>query len=118
MGCIKSSSGLYRGFYQSDVTNEGYVIQMAIESDYDSFVEYIDNREVNKGTFKSEDNKEYTFKGENKDFKIQLDKDNSFEIVIDKVNEGKPIKIKNVGDTPSYYSTEFYDVDTFKDLLK
>ena len=69
MGCKQNPT--IRGTYQSKIVN-GYHVQIAIqqsrqENDY-SFVQYIDNREVDRGTYEQIENNTYKMKGENQNF--------------------------------------------------
>lgn len=106
-----------KGTYQSDMVNNGYVVQIAIQPDNNSFVEYIDNREVDRGTYEKTENNVYKIKSDRQNFEITLNVKDSFEIIIDKINIEKPIKMKKIFDTPTYNSTKFDDVDKYKALL-
>lgn len=46
-----------------------------------------------------------------------LNDENSFEIVIKKINDGKPIQLKNLSDIPSEFSIKYDDADDYKALL-
>jgi len=117
-GCRNINSVVLRGFYQSERTSDGYIVQISIYSDEKSFVEYIDNREVNRGTFDILDGKKYSLVGDKQTIEINLDKNNSFEITIKKVNDGNPILLKNMSDTTTRFSTPFDDIDKYKNLIK
>lgn len=54
----------------------------------------------------------------NKTSKITLDKDDSFEVLIKKLNGGNPIQMKNIDKVPAYSSTKFDDVEIYKKLLE
>ena len=41
--CTTTNNSSLQGFYQSERTTDGYVIQISIQSDENSFVQYIDN---------------------------------------------------------------------------
>lgn len=56
-------------------------------------------------------------KGDKQNFEITLNKDNSFEIFIKKLNNGSPIKMIKLSGTPTYFLTIFDDVDEYKTLL-
>ena len=56
-------------------------------------------------------------KGDKRNFEITLKDDNSFEIIVKKINSGKPIQMKSFKDIPMYFSTKFDDVDKYKSLL-
>jgi len=59
----------------------------------------------------------YRIKSDNQNFEITLDVKDSFEKVIDKINNGKPIELKNISDTPVYSTTKYDDVGEYKALL-
>ena len=92
--CTTTNNSSLQGFYQSERTTDGYVIQISIQSDENSFVQYIDNREVNSGTYDELPDKKYELKGDNQTIEITLDENNSFEIITKKVNGGNPIILK------------------------
>lgn len=62
-GCTKPNNSTLKGFYQSERTTDGYVIQISIQPEENSFVQYIDNREVDSGTYEKLDDKEYNLNG-------------------------------------------------------
>ena len=116
--CTTTNNSSLQGFYQSERTTDGYVIQISIQSDENSFVQDIDNREVNSGTYDELPDKKYKLKGDNQTIEITLDENNSFEIITKKVNGGNPIILKNVDKVPGYFTTEFDDIDKYKLLLE
>ncbi|ABR48413.1 hypothetical protein Amet_2255 [Alkaliphilus metalliredigens QYMF] len=105
-----------KGFYQSEVN--GYHIQMLIRKEDNSFVEWIDNREVDRGTYEKVDTNSYRIKSNKQSFEIGLNDDNSFEIIINKLNDGKPIIMKNITKDDHRVSFgEWDDVDEYESLL-
>lgn len=106
------------GFYQSKNTSEGYTVQISIDTEENNFVEYINNREVNRGTYELLGSKNYKLVGDSKVFEISLSRNNSFEIIIKKLNDGNPIVMKNVSVTPVYYPSNFDDIEKYKSLIK
>lgn len=116
-GCSSNTEPTLKGTYQSEREGIGYVVQIAIQPDGSSFVEYIDNREVDRGTYEKTKNNVYKIKSDKQNFEITLNAEDSFEIIIDKLNNGNPIKLKKISDTPTYSSTKFDDVDKYKTLL-
>ncbi len=50
VGCASNKTPVLKGAYQSEHVN-GYIVQMTFQPENHSFVEYIDNREVDKGTY-------------------------------------------------------------------
>lgn len=106
-----------KGFYQSEKTVNGYFIQITFERDDKGFVEFIDNREVDKGTFEEIEVGKYLMTSDKQEFTINLKKDNSFHITLKKLNDGNPFKMINMGNVPTYFSTEFDDIEEYKELL-
>ncbi|MEK5442622.1 hypothetical protein [Fredinandcohnia sp. FSL W7-1320] len=117
IGYIPKTTPPFRGAYQSEHVN-GYIVQMTFQPEDHSFVQYIDNREVDKGTYEEIKDGLYNINGEMQEFEITLNRDNSFDIIVKKLNNGKPITLKNVDATPAYIGTEFDDVDEYKSLLE
>lgn len=106
------------GFYQSQITSDGHTIQLSIDTNENSFVEYISNREVDRGTYEFIGDKNYKLISDKQTIDVVLDKKNSFEIIIKKVNGGNPIVLTNIGPVPVTYGTEFDDVDKYKSLIE
>ncbi len=117
VGCGSNKSPLLKGAYQSEHVN-GYIVQMTFQPEDHSFIEYIDNREVDKGTYEELENGSYKMNVELQEFEIALKSDNSFDLIINKLNDGKPFPLKNVDETPVYIGTEFDDVEEYKSLVK
>jgi hypothetical protein len=117
-GCVLSNiTPSLKGGYQSENVN-GYFVQMSFQPDNNSFKEYINNREVDKGTYEEFKNGVYKINGDIQEFEITLNNDNSFDIIVKKLNDGKPIKMKNIDDTPVHFSTKFDDIEEYKSLLE
>ena len=116
--CTTTNNSSLQGFYQSERTTDGYVIQISIQSDENSFVQYIDNREVDSGTYQETENNVYKLESDTQKFEITLSTEDSFEIIIDKMNNGEPIKLYKVDDIPTYFETEFDDIEKYKELIK
>lgn len=105
-----SESPKLKGFYQSEMI--GYdIVQISIYDDKNEFIEYISNREVNRGTYTEKEDGSYLFDGDELDFEIQLNSDNSFELSLPKLSGSDAILMKNISDVP----VEF---DEYKALLK
>lgn len=104
------------GSYQSERV-EGYVVQMAIQPEEKTFVEYIDNREVDRGTYEEKSDDTYLFKGEKQEFEITLSPEDSFEVIIEQINGDEPIELKNIDKVPTYFPTEFDDAEEYEKLL-
>ncbi len=95
MECFSQTNPLLKGFYQSEMIGS-HIVQMLVREEDNSFVEWINNREVDRGTYEKLDDKSYRIKGNRQNFEITLNDDNSFEIVISKLNDGTPIIMKNI----------------------
>nr|WP_304214402.1 hypothetical protein [Fredinandcohnia onubensis] len=117
VGCASNNTPLLKGSYQSEHVN-GYIVQMTFQPEDHSFIVYIDNREVDKGTYEELEDGLYKINGELQEFEITLNGDNTFDLNVKKLNDGKPITLKNVDATPVYIGTEFDDVDEYKSLLE
>ena len=117
IGCAYTNPPPLKGAYQSKHVN-GFIVQMTFQPEDHSFVEYIDNREVDKGTYEDLGNGLYKINGELQEFELTLNRDNSFELVVKKLNEGRPIILINVDDTPVYIGTEFNDAEEYKSFIK
>ena len=105
------------GFYQSDGDVNGCYVQLSIWRKETGFTLFIDNREVSKGIFKKYEDNTYELNGDEKNFTIKLEHDNTFEIVISKLNNGKPIQMINMSYVPMGFPTEFNDEEKYKELL-
>lgn len=117
-GCRNINSVVLRGSYQNERTSDGHFVQISIYPDENSFVEYIDNRDVNRGTFDILEGKKYSLVGDKQTIEINLDKNNSFEITMKKVNDGNPILMKNLGDLPAKFDSRFNDTEEYEKLLE
>jgi len=67
VGCGSNKTPLLIGSYQSEHVN-GYIVQMSFQPGDHSFVQYIDNREVDKGTYDELENGSYKMNGELQEF--------------------------------------------------
>lgn len=106
------------GSYDSGpIQGDGIYVQMAIQPEENTFVKYISNREVDRGTYEEKSDTVYLFKGEKHEFEIILSPEDSFYVTISQLNEGEPIELKNTDKVPTYFSTEFDDVEEYKKLL-
>lgn len=116
VSCSSNTVPPLGGSYQSELVEE-YVVQMGIQPDDKTFVEYIDNREVDRGTYEEKSDNVYLFKGEKQEFEITLSSEDSFQVIIPQLNEKEPIELKNIDKVPTYSSTEFDDVEEYEKLL-
>jgi len=113
-GCTQP---VLKGFYQTEKDVNGYFVQISIQKDENSFIEYIDNREVDRGTYEKTESNVYKMTSDKQNFEITLNNDNSFEIIVNKLNDGNPIKMLNIGNVPVTFPSIFDDVDEYKTLL-
>jgi len=51
-GCTSNAKSILKGVYQSEREGVGYIVVISFQPEDSSFVEYIDNREVDRGTYK------------------------------------------------------------------
>lgn len=116
VGCASKTVPPLKGSYQSEQLDE-HIVQMAIQPEEKTFVEYISNREVDRGTYEKKSDDTYLFKSDKQEFEVILSPENSFDIQIVQVNEGEPIELKNVDKIPTYFTTEFSDVEDYEELL-
>lgn len=118
VGCTTKAVPSLKGGYQSDREGVGYVILLSFQPDDSSFVEYIDNREVDRGTYKKIEDNLYQIKSNKQNFEVALNAKNSFNIIIKQLNNGNPILMKNIGTTPIYFKDVYNDEDKYKALLE
>lgn len=117
-GCTSSKIPALKGGYQSEMLDGGYYIQMSFHPDNNRFVQYINNREVDKGTYEEVNDGVYNLNSDKQQFEIKITSDNSFDVIVGKVNGGKPVEMINHSDTPVYFSTIFDDIDEYETLLE
>ena len=72
VGCTSNTPATLEGTYQSDIDNSGYIVQIAFQPDDNSFVEYISNREVDRGTYEEKESNIYILKSDKQNFEIAL----------------------------------------------
>lgn len=116
VGCNQASPSL-RGTYQSDWTQDGYIIQMSFDAKDETFVQFIDNRAVDQGTFRKEEAHTYLLESSVQKITISLADTDIFDITIPNMNSGQPIQLTNIDKTPLIFGTDFDDVEQYKDLL-
>ncbi|TCT15638.1 hypothetical protein EDC18_103346 [Natranaerovirga pectinivora] len=115
--CASKMKPTLKGFYQTEKDVNGYYIQISINHHDNSFIQYIDNREVDRGIYENLQNNVYRIKSDKQNFEINLNEDNSFEIYILKINNENPILMKNISHTPTTFLTEFDDIEEYKTLV-
>ena len=115
-GCATKAKPNLQGSYQSEHIN-GYTILMTFQEVEGNFVEYIDCREVDRGTYEKTKDNVFKIKSDKQNFEITLNDENSFEIFIKKINKGNAIKLKNISAIPGYFSNKYGDEDKYQDLL-
>lgn len=108
---------IFKGTYQNEGDINGYFIQLSVDAREDTFVLYINNREVNRGTYEEQEDNLYVMKGDFQEFKVNLQKDNSFEIIINKISKEFPIRLVNMGKEATNFPMTFGDEEEYKQLL-
>ena len=116
IGCGQKQQVL-KGAYQSDLSKVGYAILLSFSQEDNSFVEYINNRKVDSGTFEEVESNTYRLLSEKQDFEIVLNEDDVFDISLKKINGGEPVQMIKVGDIPIEFADEFNDVEEYQELL-
>lgn len=117
VACSSKTIPPLAGGYESEWV-DGYLVSIGIQPEEKKFVEYIDNREVDRGSYEKKSDQLYLFKSDKQEFEITLSPADSFTIVIPKLNEGDEIELKNRTKTPSFYKTEFDDLEEYEKLLE
>lgn len=74
VGCTNNKTQTLHGFYQSENV-DGHFIQISFQREDNTFVQYIDNIEINKGMYEHLEDNIYMLKGDKKDLKINLEED-------------------------------------------
>lgn len=116
LSCEPNITSLKGTYISQDIKDK--VIQISVDKSKKSFVQYINQRKVDEGTFKEKANNLYIFESELQSFEITLTKENEFDIFIEKVDDKNNIKLKNSSDIPVYYSTNFEDEKEYIKLIK
>lgn len=106
-----------KGTYSSEII-DGKFIQLTIDNEDNSFIEYINQREVDRGSYTRVEENIYTFESDIQKFQITFKKNNSFNIFIDKINGENPINLKNSSTILQTFSTEFGDEHEYIQLIK
>ena len=117
VGCSNDTDSVLEGSYQNETVKDGHFVTLAFYPDDSSFVELIDNRKVDSGTYEKESNNVYLLKSEKQEFEIDLNKDDTFEITLDQINGGKLFQLKNTSKDPGEIATEFDDIEDYEKLL-
>ncbi|WP_206459295.1 hypothetical protein [Anaerovorax sp. IOR16] len=120
-GCSNEDTQL-GGFYQSDFIGSE-IVQISVNSDNGEFVQYISSRQVNSGIYTKNKEGLYEFDGDVHSFTVTLIADDSFEVVIPKLNGDTPIKLSQISENKSVFTTiggqeNYNDIEEYKDLLE
>ena len=105
------------GSYQSEMIG-GYIVQFAVQPQDNTFVQYIDCREVNKGSASDNGDGTYVFDGDVKDFTVTLKENNSFDLILVKLVENRVITLENISKVPIYIGMTYGDEEAYKDYLR
>lgn len=99
-----------RGTYQSMVGLDENIVCLTVSiQDFDeekTFVMYLNNCEVDRGTWRSDGGALYTLLGEYTRNVIALERDNSFCLTFVQINGGEPIQMEKKGDIPAYFAQD------------
>ena len=114
---ISKGSSELKGTYISSNQDNNYIVQITVDKESNTFVEYIDQREVDRGTISKNSNSNYTFKSNKQEFEVVLKGNNSFDVLISKINGAEPISPKNSTDVNTYFSTNFGDEEKYNNLI-
>nr|WP_278679959.1 hypothetical protein [Clostridium paraputrificum] len=114
---ISKGSSELKGTYISSNQDNNYIVQITVDKESNTFVEYIDQREVDRGTISKNSNSNYTFKSNKQEFEVVLKGNNSFDVLISKINGAEPISLKNSADVNTYFSTNFGDEEKYNNLI-
>lgn len=90
------------GSYLSEDIN-GYQVQISIDTKDNSYVQYINQREVDKGKIVEVSDNSFNLVSELQDQVIKLNNDNTFTIELNKLSN-QDIILKNTSYIPTYYS--------------
>ncbi|MGL5415096.1 MAG: hypothetical protein ACRDAU_05510 [Clostridium sp.] len=104
------------GTYNTNNT-EGKNVIITVDDDEKTFVQYIDQREVDKGLVSEEEGNIYRLKSDKQEVEIKLNDNDSFDMVIKGVNEKGPINLKKLTTEKQYFSTTFGDEDEYKESI-
>lgn len=109
------------GTYQSGF-HGSYYVQFAVTDEKhhgeNTFVEYIDSREVDRGTWTAHENGAYHLAGARQDLWIVLDDEDRFWVSIPGIEDGAPIWLENLWKTPAYNGYIYGDEGAYQALLQ
>ena len=104
------------GSYQSTMI-DGHIIEVSFQRADGSFVEYIDCRLVNGGTYRELEEGVYLCDGDSADFAAAVGRSGSFLVTVPGLNGGEPVRLKKIDDVPSYCGTVYGDEEEYRALL-
>lgn len=117
VGCSSKNPSILEGSYQNEKVESGHFVSLVFYPDDSSFIELIDNRKVDSGTYEKKSENTYLLKSSKQEFEITLTNEDTFEITIDKINSGKSFQLKNTSKDPGEITTEFDDIEEYEKLL-
>lgn len=106
-----------KGTYKSSNGDGKNIVLITVDNEANTFVEYIDQREVDRGSIIKVDDNVYKFKSDKQEFETTLKNNDSFNILIENINGKEPINIKKSTDVKQYFSTVFGDEKEYKELI-
>lgn len=107
VGCSSDKWPVLGGSYQNESMKSGYFIYLVFYPENSSFIELMDNKEVDRGTYEEKSDHTYLLKSGKQEFEINLTKEDTFEIVNNQINGGEPVQLKNTSKNPGEISTEY-----------
>lgn len=113
-GCGKEEGRIPNGIYESEKIH-GYTVQMTIEED-GRFVEYIDSRPVQEGSYTKED-EAYVFEGDQTTFEVTLTEENTLELFISSIDANYAIVLERTGSNPADFEEETQGISNYRTLL-
>ena len=113
-GCGESEKLIPNGIYESEKIH-GYTVQMTIEDD-GQFVEYIDNRPVQSGSYTKEE-ETYVFEGDQTTFEVSLTEEETLEFSIPSIDNSNAIILEKTGNDPDAFEEETQGISNYRTLL-
>ncbi|MGL4452279.1 MAG: hypothetical protein ACRCTZ_13940 [Sarcina sp.] len=108
---------ILKGTYENDRDKPFPLIQLTIDEDENTYVFYIEQREVERGKVIENDTRDYTFKSEKREFKVNLKEDDSFAIIAKGINNGEQIILTKATEVKQYFYTPFGDEEEYMELI-
>lgn len=114
-GCGEKENPIPKGIYESEKIH-GYTVQMVIKDEW-QFVEYIDSRPVQEGTYQ-EDEEGYLFLGDQTEFAVQLSENGTLEFSISSIDRNQDLQLKKTGGDPKQFEEITEGISHYRTLLE